>query len=367
MRASSGVASVAFITIATIFVLESSFIVAQRRDEDVKLLPREVPARSLPVPMTVSPELQKAIAAPPKLNPNLVPKNADEWRALQTLVNGASTRHVAALAKQLDVAIVPTTVAGVACFRLTPTDIPAAHRARLLVHLHGGAFVLFAGEAGAGEGVLVAHFAKTEVLSVDYRMPPEFPFPAALDDAVAVWKEVIKDHDPAKTALFGTSAGGGLTMSSVLKLRELQLPVPGALFIGTPASDLTTASDSLCTNEYVDGQLVTCHGLIDAALKLYAGDHDMAEPLLSPVYGDLHGFPPSILISGTRDLLLSNTVRAHRKLRQAGVDAELQVFEGQSHAQYLTAYPCPESDDAMGEIAKFFDKHLAKQSSRSAK
>jgi epsilon-lactone hydrolase len=360
MRVSSRVSAVTCITIATIFVLESSLVFAQRQDGDVKFPPREVPARELPVPTTVSPEMQKAIAASPIFNPKTVPKNAEEWRVLQTLVNGAASRHAMALAKQLDVTVTPTTVAGVPCFRLTPGDIPPEHRDRLLIHLHGGAFVFFAGDGGTGEGMMVAHYAKTEVLSVDYRMPPDHPFPAALDDAVAVWSERVKDHEPAKMALFGTSAGGGLTMSTVLKLKELHLPLPGALFIGTPASDITNSSDSLQANEYVDNQLVTAQGLIDAALHLYAGDHDLAEPLLSPIYGDLHGFPPSILLSGTRDLLLSNTVRAHRKLRQASVEAELNIFEAQSHAQYITSYPSPEADEAMDEIAKFFDKHLAK-------
>jgi acetyl esterase/lipase len=92
-------------------------------------------------------------------------------------------------------------------------------------------------------------------------------------------------------------------------------------------------------------------------LKLYANGEDLKSPLLSPIYGDFKGFPPTILISGTRDLLLSNTIRAHRKLRSAGVEADLHVYEGESHAMYLTSFPSPESRDALGEIAKFFDRH----------
>ena len=98
----------------------------------------------------------------------------------------------------------------------------------------------------------------------------------------------------------------------------------------------------------------------DARGALYANGHDLKDPLLSPVYGDMRGFPPTILTSGTRDLLLSNTVRVHRKLRQAGVEAVLQVFEGQSHGAYYRDASAPETKEAFDEIAQFFDKHLGK-------
>ena len=98
----------------------------------------------------------------------------------------------------------------------------------------------------------------------------------------------------------------------------------------------------------------------DKRAALYAAGHDLKDPLLSPVYGELRGFPPAILTTGTRDLLLSNTVRVHRKLRQAGVEASLQVFEGQSHAYYYRDVTAPESKEAFSEIAQFFDRHLGK-------
>jgi acetyl esterase/lipase len=325
---------------------------------DDALPPLEVPARTIPVPTTVSPEMQRAIAAKPKLDLSHVPQDLDHWRGVQQLIDSLMAQRCRELCKEFNITVTPVTIAEVPCFRLTPPDISPENRDRLLVNLHGGAYVFFGGEACIHEAAMVAHFAKMEVIAVDYRMPPDHPFPAALDDAVVVWKELIKDHDPRQMALFGTSAGGGLTMATVLKLKELHVPLPGAIFLGTPASDLTKTGDSFYTNDHIDNQLVAAGGATAAALKLYAGDHDLKEPLLSPIYGDLHGFPPTLLFSGTRDLLLSNTVRAHRKLRQSGVDAELDVFEGQSHGQYLT-YPSPEADDAMGEIAKFFDKHLA--------
>ena len=125
-------------------------------------------------------------------------------------------------------------------------------------------------------------------------------------------------------------------------------------------ADVTKTGDSFHTNEMVDNVLVSTTGFCDAAASFYANGHDMKDPLLSPIYGDMNGFPPTILTTGTRDLLLSNTVRTHRKLRDAGVEAFLQVFEGQAHAEFYRDDTAPESKQAFGEIAGFFDKHLGK-------
>jgi acetyl esterase/lipase len=125
-------------------------------------------------------------------------------------------------------------------------------------------------------------------------------------------------------------------------------------------SDVTKVGDTFYTNELVDNVLVSRDGFCDAGAKVYAAGRDLKDPLLSPVYGDMGGFPPTILTSGTRDLLLSNTVRVHRKLRQANIEAVLQVYEGQSHAHYLRDDTAPETREVFEEIARFFDKHLAR-------
>lgn len=160
--------------------------------------------------------------------------------------------------------------------------------------------------------------------------------------------------------IFGASAGGALTIAMVLRAKSEGLPLPAAIAPGTPMSDVTKVGDSFQTNALVDNVLISSDGFCDAAAKFYANGHDMKDPLLSPVYGDMNGFPPTILTTGTRDLLLSNTVRTHRKLRQAGVEAVLHVYEGQSHAQYLRDDTAPETREAFGEIAEFFDRHLGK-------
>jgi acetyl esterase/lipase len=226
--------------------------------------------------------------------------------------------------------------------------------------MHGGCYVLNPGEAGLPEAILMAGFGHIKVISVEYRMPPEAYFPAALDDGITVWKAALKNTDARNMAVFGTSAGGALTMEMVLKARQLGLPLPGAIAPGTPMSDVTKVGDTFQTNAMLDNVLVSPDGFCDDGAKVYANGHDMKDPLLSPVYGDMKGFPPTILTSGTRDLLLSNTVRVHRKLREAGVEASLQVYEGMSHAHYLRDDTAPETREVFEEIATFFDKHLGK-------
>lgn len=206
---------------------------------------------------------------------------------------------------------------------------------KVIIHLHAGGYVSGGGEAGITEGIAIASHAKMKVISVDYRIAPEHPFPAALDDTVTVIREVMKNYKAANIGIGGSSCGGGLSIAAALKMKTLKLPMPGAIFSGTPWGDLTLASDSYRTNEYIDSGLPTPDGFLVAAAQAYGGKEDLKNPFISPVYGDLKGFPPTILISGTRDILLSDTVRIHRKLRQGGANAQLHIFEAMPHALYL--------------------------------
>ncbi|HET7880684.1 MAG TPA: alpha/beta hydrolase [Acetobacteraceae bacterium] len=324
------------------------------------LPPRVVPARSIPVPDTVSPQIQTLIALPLRPGWNVLPKNADEWRSTVKAAADASLRVLPGMRERLHVSVKETTIAGVHAFLVSPETVPPENRDRLLVHVHGGCYVLGPGQAATPEAVLMAGFGHFNVISVDYRMPPDAYFPAALDDAMAVWKATVAQHDPKKLAIFGSSAGGALTLEMILRAKREGLPLPAAIAPGTPMADTTKVGDTFQTNALLDNVLVSPDGICDAATRFYANGHSRSDPLLSPVYGDMHGFPPTILTSGTRDLLLSNTVRVHRKLREAGVEASLQVFEAQSHAQYGRDDQAPETREAFEEIAEFFDRHLAK-------
>ena len=319
---------------------------------------REVPARMLPVPTTVSPQMQKIIGTP--INPNwkVIPQTPEEWKAQVAKAAAAVVKRLPALRDALKVSIEPMTIDGVKAFMLTPAVIPPQNRNRLLIHVHGGCYVNGPGESGTSEATMMAGFGGFKVLSVDYRMPPDHPFPAALDDAMTVWKAAQKMAPAKNMGIIGSSAGGGLTLAMVLKAKMDKLPLPGAIAPGTPMSDLSGAGDSFQTNAMVDNVLIAYGASCDVRAAMYANGRDLKDPLLSPVYGDMTNFPPTILNTGTRDLLLSNTVRVHRKLRQAGVVADLHVHEGQAHGGWYRDYTAPESKETFGEIARFFDKHL---------
>jgi len=320
----------------------------------------EVAARRLPVPDTVSPQMRKLIAAPMRPGWDRRPTTGEEWQAVAQAGAAVTLRSLPGLLERMKVSVQKTTAYGARAFEVLPQVVKPEHRNRVLIHMHGGCYVMNPGEAGLTEAVLMAGLCGFRVISVDYRMPPEAYFPAALDDGMAVYRSLLATQPAARLAIFGTSAGGALTLSMVLRARQLGLAVPAAIASGTPMSDVTKTGDSFHTNERVDNVLVSRDGFCDAGATVYAAGHDMKDPLISPVYGDMAGFPPTILTTGTRDLLLSNTVRVHRKLRQAGVEAILQVFEGQSHAHYLRDDTAPETHEVFAEIGAFFDRHMAR-------
>jgi acetyl esterase/lipase len=325
---------------------------------DDALPPLQVPAKTVPVPTDVSPEMQRIIAAPRRPAWDVLLKTGEEWRAAANALAAKTLQALPAMRERLHVTVKSSTMDGVRVYVVTPDVLPPEHRDKLLIHVHGGCYVLSPGEAGTPEAILMAGIGHFKVISVDYRMPPEAYFPAALDDAMTVYKAVLKTSDAKNLAVFGTSAGGALVLEMMLQAKQQGLPMPGAIAPGTPMSDVTGTGDTFYTNEMVDNVLVSRDGFCLAATMVYAHGHDLKDPLLSPVYGDMHGFPPAILTTGTRDLLLSNTVRVHRKLRRAGVEAQLEVYEGQSHAQYQFDDRVPETREAFSEITAFFDKHL---------
>ncbi|MDQ6628957.1 MAG: alpha/beta hydrolase [Pseudomonadota bacterium] len=322
------------------------------------LAPREVPAKTIPVPNTVSPELQVIIAQPLRTAWNTPPSTPEGWRQLAESIRATAAPNVEAMRQRLKVKVEPGTMAGVKIYTVTPEKILPENGDRVLVQIHGGCYVLNPAEAALPEAMLISAIGGYKVIAVDYRMPPEAYFPAALDDAMAVYKAVIAKTDPKRVGLIGTSAGGALVLEMGLRAKQLGLPLPGAIASGTPMSDSTKTGDTFYTNAMLDNVLVSTEGFCDAAAAFYAKGHDLKDPLISPIYGDMSGFPPTILTSGTRDLLLSNTVRVHRKLRNLGIDSFLQVYEGQSHAQYGRDDRIPEVREAFTEIGTFMNSHL---------
>lgn len=314
--------------------------------------------RDVPAPETVSPELRELIVAGPFPLWNIRPKNHAEWKAFAQSFADMVTPGLPALRKRMNVTVGRDTMAGVPVFVITPNTLSAQNAGRVLLNFHGGGYVLGAGESGTVEALFMAGIGGYRVVMPDYRMAPDFPYPAAIDDAIAVYRELLKTVPAEKIGVFGTSTGGGMSLVLALRARSEGLPLPAAIAAGTPWTDLAKTGDTYFTNDRLDNVLVSYDGWLGEAAKIYAGSHDMKDPMLSPVYGDVAGFPPTLLTSGTRDLFLSNTVRMHLKLREAGVDADLIVFEGMAHAQYHMNPEAPETSFHFSELARFFDRHL---------
>ncbi|MEE2638644.1 MAG: alpha/beta hydrolase [Acidobacteriota bacterium] len=283
------------------------------------------------------------------------PQTIDEWNAVVETLDRAP-RDPQPVLDRYGVTFEPMEVNGVSAYLLTPSEIPVENRDRLLMHIHGGCYVMGGGPGGMFDGAILAGVGQLRVLSVDCRRPPVFRYPAALDDAVSAWRGAIEMADPTKMGILGVSAGGALTLSTVLRLKVERLPLPAAIAPGTSMADLTRTGDSFSTNHLVDNVLIGTDGRCQAMAELYAESHALHDPMLSPVYGDMSGFPPAILTTGTRDLLPSDTVRVHRNLRQAGVVADLHVFEAQAHGHYIR--DVPEWREAFEEMARFFTTHL---------
>ena len=321
--------------------------------------PRVTPRRAIPVPGTVSQAMQDVIASPYRTPAwNLRPTSVEQWKREAAGLAAPVEAALPDLRRRLGVVSEPTEFGGVPGWLIRPAHSPEHPRPRLL-HVHGGGYVYWPGEAGTLEAVLMSGLTGFEIATIDYRLAHDAPFPAALDDVMAAWQALLQLREASEMAVFGTSAGGALVLSLMLRARQEGVALPAAIGVGTPWSDLTETGDTYKTNEWIDGVEVSYSGFLAHAAALYAGERDMKDPLLSPVYGDYDGLPPTILLSGTRDLFLSNTVRVHRRLREVGVDADLHVFEGQSHAQYLLASEAPEARQAYGEVAAFFHRHLA--------
>jgi acetyl esterase/lipase len=342
--------------------LEAQEAIVSVRPQIEKFRSWKIGPRLLPISPGISDALRQVLLNTPAPDVDaartVYPQGVEEWREEARARDAQAALAARALAEALSVGVKRATIAGVPVFWITPPEVDPRHDKQLFVHVHGGAYVLNGGEAATTEAVLHAALTGMRVISIDYRMAPDHPAPAAIDDVVAVWKELLQKHRSSTLALGGTSAGGGLAMASVHRFKELDLDLPGALFVGTPASDVGYAGDTKYINEGIDRSLVSWEGGVAEAISLYVGDFAYDHPYVSPIYGDFSGFPPTYVIAGTRDLMLSDAVRAHRKLRAAGVEADLHVYEGHSHGDYLVLWNEPDGREHFRELKAFLLKHL---------
>jgi acetyl esterase/lipase len=242
-------------------------------------------------------------------------------------------------------------MAGVPVRIVTPEGLPDTNRDKVLLNLHGGGFNSDSGSYT--ESIPIAGYSKMKVVAVLYRLAPEHPFPAAVDDSVAVYKELLKSYNPSHIVLYGTSAGAILTAEVAARLKQLGLPLPCALGIFSGMGDFSRPGDSVAMYS-----LRGLSGHLDppnpkASLPEYAGGSDLRNPVLSPIFSDLHGLPPTLFVTSGRDLLLSGTVNLHRAYLNAGVDARLVVFDALPHAFWYDS-TLPEAIEANKIMADFF-------------
>lgn len=286
-----------------------------------------VEARDLIHPAHLSTAAKAALDLQKVAAPYPDPSDKQAWKATISATNAFLTKMASAVASPGELIAEETRVAGVRVYVVTPKGLPKGDR-NIILEMHGGALVYGEGETCKIMAERTATRLHRKVWTIDYRMPPDHPFPAGLDDCVAVYRELLKVRKPSEIIFSGNSAGGNLVGALTLRARDEGLPLPVADILQTPEVDLTESGDSFQINDGIDSLL---RPLMPINL-MYANGEDLKHPYISPLFGDLKkGFPPSIITAGTRDLFLSNAVRFHRALRKAGIEAHLHILEAAGH------------------------------------
>jgi acetyl esterase/lipase len=230
---------------------------------------------------------------------------------------------------------------------------------RVLLYLHGGGYTI---GSIASHRKLVGHLAKAagvRALSVEYRLAPEHPFPAGLDDAVTAFSWLLESgYGASHIGVGGDSAGGGLALATALALRERGLPAPGALVLLSPWTDLASTGASIGGNVGKDLLLRPIQA-DDPGIGWYVGDNDVKNPLISPLYADLAGLPPLIVHVGSSELLLDDSTRLAERASAAGSDVTIEVWPEMQHVFQIAAGNVPESDSSVAKLGGWLSNTLA--------
>jgi acetyl esterase/lipase len=254
------------------------------------------------------------------------------------------------LQKRYGVRVETSVIGGVPVRIIYPKDVKVLGSGPVLLNLHGGGFYLDSGSLT--ETIPIAALTDIPVVAVLYRLAPEHPYPAAVDDALAVYQALERDAKTGGIAVYGTSAGAGLSAQLVARLVKLGQPVPAAMGFFSGSADLSKVADSETWQPLPNGGKT-----LVASMPGYVGNTPLNDPGLSPVYSDLSRFPPTLAVSSTRDIMLSGTSNFARALTEHGVDARLVVFDGLPHA-FWSYMPIPETDEANNLMARFLKSHV---------
>jgi monoterpene epsilon-lactone hydrolase len=318
----------------------------------------EVPAQTVPLSVFLSPEAKAYVAQHLKdmQDPAVLQQDAGVPRFLKG--------YLAHDYEQFAVEKKDGIIGGVHVYDYTPkSGVSAKNKNRVLINLHSGAFRGCWPGCAELESIPVSALGKVQVISVDYREGPDNKFPAASEDVAAVYQELLKTHKPKNIGIYGCSAGGLQTAMSVAWFQKHSLPRPGAIGIfcaGAGAGAGGVDGDALYTAMPLGEARLAQPTIPGARSPLgYFSDTDPKDPLVSPVNSleVLAKFPPTLIITGSRDFELSSALYTHEQLAKLGVDAELHVWEGLFHGFFYNA-DIPESKDAFNVMIRFFDRHL---------
>ncbi len=314
--------------------------------------PLRISAREIPAPSSLSPQAQEALSM--RTTPPVFPPIDDPgaWERLIAELDAEVEQLIGHITEHVRSNIVDTTVDGVSAYVATPQEIRAGGSGTVCLELHGGG--LYQGGGGIARAVAgaTADMRRLIVISPDYRMPPRHPYPVALEECLTVYRALVDEHGAENIIVSGSSAGGNIAAALTLRARDEGTPMPVALVLSSPEVDLTESGDTFATLSGIDS--LDSLGPVN---ELYAAGADLRDPYLSPLFADFGpGFPRTFLQSGTRDLYLSNTVRLHRALRNAGVPVECHIFEGRPHLGFGGA--TIEDGEVMAEIDRFIQSLL---------
>lgn len=253
-----------------------------------------------------------------------------------------------------DVTLRADTIAGVPAEWIEPAN---ARSDALLLYLHGGGYYMGSIETYRHYVTRVAQITGLRTVHIEYRLAPEHPFPAAVDDATAVFR-ALQDRVPRseRIVIAGDSAGGGLTLATLLALRDAQGPMPLAAAAIAPWTDLTNSGASYQTHRERDpvlGQMQT-----RSHAKWYAGNTPLTHPLVSPLFGELSGLPPILIQVGTEDILYDDAIRFAERAKEQHASVDLEIWEGMVHVWHYYAEWIPEGRDAVRRIGEFFTGYL---------
>jgi monoterpene epsilon-lactone hydrolase len=228
---------------------------------------------------------------------------------------------------------------------------------RVLLYLHGGAYQIGSPATHRSMVARLSGAARARVLSVGYRLAPEHPFPAAVDDAVAAYRWLLAGGtDPAVLAVAGDSAGGGLALASLVALRDAAEPMPAAAVVVSPWTDLALTGDSLHTRAAAD-VLIKPAGMA-ATAEAYLAGQDPRHPYASPLYADLHGLPPVLIHVGDAEVILDDSTRFAARARDHGVDVTLEVWDEMPHVWHAFAGLLPEAGEAIERIGSWLTERV---------